>query len=138
LKPNKQEYSNFSFVQGFIEMPNKLIDPLFYDAGKKRWRYARLIVLLITVVLIAIFVTLTISIINTPILPAISLGQLHIFKQPVHLSEPSATPTSTQVSIEQLTPIPTKQFITRQVNANVLSQKNSQKIKPPKSPMSFT
>jgi len=112
-------------------MPNKLVEPVFYDAGKKRWRYTRLIVLLIAVVLIAIFAILATSVIDTPILPAISLGQLHIFKQPVHLSEPSATPTSTQVATPQATPLHPTKIITRQVTAVATELKKGQKSKLP-------
>jgi cellulose synthase/poly-beta-1,6-N-acetylglucosamine synthase-like glycosyltransferase/spore germination protein YaaH/peptidoglycan/xylan/chitin deacetylase (PgdA/CDA1 family) len=113
-------------------MPKKLNQPVFYDAEKKRWRYTRLFFLLIATILIIIFATLFNSVINTPMLPSISLGQIQIFKQPVHLSEPSVTPTNTRVITAYGTPIPHKQFLTRQVNPSESDLIKSRKLILPK------
>lgn len=74
--------------------------PVFYDPKNRRWRWFKVIVQVLGLLITLIFCGLMASILTTPFLPNLALAPVRLLSQQSHASAPTVIPTPTVIILQ--------------------------------------
>lgn len=109
-------------------MPEKSAKPIFYDPQNRRWRWFKVIIQVLGVIVTLIFCGLITSILTTPILPNLALAPVKLLSQQSHAS--GATPTVTPTSAAIILQVPNAPVLQQQGNVETNRQEKFGSLKP--------